>query len=220
MNFTELNLVSPLQKALEKIDFKTATRIQEKVIPLALEWKDILGSAQTGSWKTLAFWLSLLNNLYTKRLERWFVEWKIDRKIQALILAPTRELADQIWEVLKPFCTNVNFKHTVIFWWKNQFHQEKAIKKWVEILVATPGRLIDLLEQKIFTLDDIEYFILFEIIILKIQKNTLKIIEKEGIIERKDNFIKHFFNRIVLINFDFNNIRVLYFIIIYINNFL
>ena len=162
MNFTELNLVSPLQKALEKIEFKTTTPIQEKVIPLALEWKDILASAQTGSWKTLAFLLSVLNNLYTKRLERWFVEWKIDRKIQALILAPTRELADQIWEVLKPFCTNVNFKNTVIFWWKNQFHQEKAIKKWIEILVATPGRLIDLLEQKIFTLDNIEYFILDE----------------------------------------------------------
>ena len=162
MNFTELNLVSPLQKALEKIEFKTTTPIQEKVIPLALEWKDILASAQTGSWKTLAFLLSVLNNLYTKRLERWFVEWKIDRKIQALILAPTRELADQIWEVLKPFCTNVNFKNTVIFWWKNQFHQEKAIKKWVEILVATPWRLIDLLEQKIFTLDNIEYFILDE----------------------------------------------------------
>lgn len=162
MNFSQLNLVSPLQKALEKIDFKTATQIQEKVIPLALKWKDILGSAQTGSWKTLAFWLSILNNLYIKRLERWFKEWKIDRKIQALILAPTRELAEQISEVLKPFCTNTNLKNTVIYWWKSQFHQEKAIKKWIEILVATPWRLIDLLEQKIFTLNDIEYLILDE----------------------------------------------------------
>jgi len=162
MNFTELNLVSPLQKALEKIDFIKATEIQERVIPIALEWKDILGSAQTWSWKTLAFGLSVLNNLYTKRIERGFVEWKIDRKIQALILAPTRELAEQISEVLKPFCTNTNFKNTVIYWWKSQFHQEKAIKKWIEILVATPWRLIDLLEQKIFTLDNIEYFVLDE----------------------------------------------------------
>jgi len=162
MNFSELDLVSPLQKALEKMDFKTATDIQKEVLPLALEWKDILGSAQTWSWKTLSFVLPILNNLYTKRLENWFKEWKIDRKIQVLVLVPTRELADQISDVFKPLCTNTNFKSTVIFGWKNQFHQVNAIKKWIEILIATPWRLIDLLEQKIFKLDEIEYFVLDE----------------------------------------------------------
>ena len=162
MNFSELNLISPLQKALEKMDFKTATDIQKEVLPLALEWKDILGSAQTWSWKTLSFVLPILNNLYTKRLENWFKEWKINRKIQVLVLAPTRELADQISDVFKPLCTNTNFKSTVIFGWKNQFHQVNTIKKWIEILIATPWRLIDLLEQKIFNLDNIEYFVLDE----------------------------------------------------------
>lgn len=162
MKFTQLEIISPLLKALEKKEFVNSTKIQEKVIPLALENKDILATAQTGSWKTLAFALPILQNLYNNRLESWKVEWKLDRKIQTLILAPTRELADQIWDTFKPLCTNTNLKYTVIFGWKSQFHQVNAIKKWVEILIATPWRLIDLLEQKIFTLDNIEYFVLDE----------------------------------------------------------
>jgi len=159
MKFTELKIISPLLKALEKKEFFEATKIQAKAIPLALEEKDILGTAQTWSWKTLAFAIPVLQNLYNRR---WDVEWKIKRKIQTLILAPTRELADQIWDEFKPLCTNTNLKQTVIFGWKKQFHQVQAIKKWVEILIATPWRLIDLLEQKIFTLNDVEIFVLDE----------------------------------------------------------
>jgi len=162
MKFTELNIISPLQKALEKKEFFEATEVQEKVIPEALGQNDILATAKTGSWKTLAFALPILQNLYNRRLESWKVEWKLDRKIQTLILAPTRELADQIWDEFKPLCTNTNLKNTVIFGWKSQFHQVQAIKKGVEILIATPWRLIDLLEQKIFTLDDVEIFVLDE----------------------------------------------------------
>ncbi|MDQ7009731.1 MAG: DEAD/DEAH box helicase [Candidatus Gracilibacteria bacterium] len=162
MKFTELNLVSPLQKSLEKMEFKTPTKIQEKSIPILLEGKDILASAQTGSGKTLSFVLPILNNLYNKRLESGLVEGKLDRKIQVLVLSPTRELAEQIGEVFKPLCTNTNFKSTVIYGGKNQFHQVKIIKKGIEILIATPGRLIDLLEQKIFNLENIEYFVLDE----------------------------------------------------------
>ena len=159
MKFTELKIISPLLKALEKKEFFEATKVQAKTIPLALEEKDILGTAQTWSWKTLAFAIPILQNLYNRR---WNIEWKIKRKIKTLILAPTRELADQIWYEFKPLCTNTNLKQTVIFGWKKQFHQVQAIKKWVEILIATPWRLIDLLEQKIFTLDDVEIFVLDE----------------------------------------------------------
>jgi len=162
MKFEELGVIPPLLKALDKLEFHTATEIQEKVIPLAIKWKDILWCAQTGSWKTLSFALPILNNLYNKRLEKWIVEWKIKRKIQALIIAPTRELAIQIWEDIKPFCTNVNLKTTTIFGWVNDFHQKKAIEKWIDILIATPGRLEDLISQWVVKLSYVEILTLDE----------------------------------------------------------
>ncbi len=162
MNFSELNIIPPLLKALVREWFNTPTEIQEKVIPLAIKWKDILGCARTGSGKTLAFVLPMLNILYNKRLEEGLIEWKIKRKIKALILAPTRELAIQIWETFSPYCTNVNMKHSVIYGWVNQFHQVKAIEKWVDILVATPGRLEDLISQWVLKLSFIEILVLDE----------------------------------------------------------
>lgn len=162
MNFTELNVITPLLKAILKEWFTSPTEIQEKVIPLAIKWKDILGVAETGSGKTLAFTLPILQNLYNKRLEEGLVEGKIKRKIQALILAPTRELAIQIWETFAPYSTNVNMKYTVIYGWVNQFHQVKAIEKWVDILIATPGRLEDLISQWIIKLSYVEILTLDE----------------------------------------------------------
>lgn len=162
MNFTELNIITPLLKALAKEWFSTPTEIQEKVIPLAIKKKDILGCAQTGSGKTLAFSLPILHNLYNKRLEDWLVEWKIKRKIEALILAPTRELAIQIWETFAPYSTNTNMKHTVIYGWVNQFHQVKALEKWVDILIATPWRLEDLISQWIIKLSYVKILVLDE----------------------------------------------------------
>lgn len=156
MNFNELNIIQPILKALEKEWFKTPTEIQEKVIPLALDNRDILWCAKTWSWKTFAFAIPTLQLLYNKRLEKWLVEWKVKRNIKALILAPTRELAIQIWEAFAPYCTNTNFKHTVIFGWVNQFHQVKAIEKWVDILIATPWRLEDLISQWIVKLSYVE----------------------------------------------------------------
>ena len=126
MNFEELKVIPPLLKALAREWFSTPTEIQEEVIPYAIKGKDILWSAQTGSGKTLAFALPILQNLYNKRLEKGLVEWKIKRKIEALILAPTRELAIQIWETFAPYSTNVNMKHTVIYGGVNQFHQVKG----------------------------------------------------------------------------------------------
>jgi ATP-dependent RNA helicase RhlE len=115
MKFSELPIIPPLQKALERQGFTDATEIQEKVIPAAIHDHDILGTAQTGSGKTLAFVLPILQNLYNQRVAKNLPDGKIKRNIQALILAPTRELAVQIGETLAPYCTNTNMKHTVIF---------------------------------------------------------------------------------------------------------
>jgi len=162
MNFSELPIIPALQKALVRNWFETATEIQQKVIIPATSGRDILGSAQTWSGKTLSFVLPILQNLYNARLERWLVDWKVNRKIEALILVPTRELASQIAEVMSPYATNVNLKYSAIFGWVNDFHQIKAIEKWIDILIATPGRLEDLISQwvvklsyvKIFTIDE------------------------------------------------------------------
>lgn len=189
MIFQDLHLISPLLKALAKEGFSEPTEIQSQVIQYALEWTDILWCAQTGSGKTLAFWLPILQNIYmrnreTERMEFekaqeiiarvWLdKDWdektkkkkkkvKKIRNIQSLILAPTRELAIQIGESLSPYAVNANCKHTVIYWWKNQFHQVKAIEKWVDILIATPGRLLDLIWQWYIKLNNITIFTLDE----------------------------------------------------------
>lgn len=162
MNFLDLPIIPPLQKALARQNFVEATPIQEQVISHAVEWRDILGSAQTGSWKTLAFTLPILQNLYTKRLEKWIPDWKVNRKIQALILAPTRELVMQIWEVFAPYATNVNLKYTCIYGGVNDFHQIKAIEKWVDIVIATPWRLEDLISQWVIKLSYVDIFTIDE----------------------------------------------------------
>ncbi|MFK7780447.1 MAG: DEAD/DEAH box helicase [Candidatus Gracilibacteria bacterium] len=162
MNFEELNVISPLLKAILREGFDTPTKIQEEVIPFAIKGKDILGSAQTGSGKTLAFALPILQNLYNKRLEKGLKDGKIKRKIQALVIAPTRELAIQIGEAFAPYSTNTNMKHTVIYGGVNQFHQVKAIEKGVDILIATPGRLEDLISQGIIKLSYVEILTLDE----------------------------------------------------------
>lgn len=162
MNFKDLPIIPPLHKALEKLEFTTPTPIQEKVIPLAIEGKDILWIAQTGSWKTLAFTLPILQNIYNLRIEREWKDAKVTRKIQALIVAPTRELAIQIGETFAPYATNTNLKCTTIFGGVNDFHQIKAIEKWVDILIATPGRLEDLITQWVIKLSYVEIFVLDE----------------------------------------------------------
>ncbi len=156
MKFIDLPLIWPIQKALEKLEFVEATPIQELVIPIAINKRDILWSAQTWSWKTLAFVLPILQNLYNARAELNLPDWKINRKIQALILAPTRELAIQIGETMKPYATNSNMKYAVIYGWVNQFHQVKSIEKWIDILIATPWRLEDLISQWLMKLSYVE----------------------------------------------------------------
>lgn len=162
MKFTDLKIIAPLQKAIDKAWFTNATEVQEKVIPFAVKGEDIFATAQTWSWKTLAFALPILQILYNKRLDKWIVEWKIKRKIKSLIIAPTRELAIQIWDSFSAYCTNTNFKHTTIYWWVNDFHQIKAIEKWVDILIATPWRLEDLISQWVIKLSYVEILVLDE----------------------------------------------------------
>jgi len=162
MKFIDLGLCNPLLKAIEKQEFQKPTEIQAKTIPFVIKWKDVLATAQTWSWKTFSFALPILHKMYEGRLEKGLVEWKQKRLIKALIIAPTRELAIQIWDSISPFCTNTNFKHTVIYGWVNQFHQVKALEKWVDILVATPWRLEDLIGQWYIKLSYVEYLVLDE----------------------------------------------------------
>ena len=162
MKFEDLGLITPLLKTLAREGFSTPTEIQEKVIPLAISGKDILGSAQTGSGKTLAFTLPILQRLYTQRLAKNLPDGQIKRKILALIVAPTRELAVQIGEACKPYCSDTNMKHSVIFGGVNDFHQIKAIEKGVDIVIATPGRLEDLISQGVIKLSYIEILVLDE----------------------------------------------------------
>jgi len=150
-------LIPELQRAVSAAGYETPTPIQEQSIPHLLRGRDLLGSAQTGTGKTAAFVLPLLQHLVTN-----------GRKAQpgnpmVLILAPTRELAAQIDESIRDYGRNTRIRHTVVFGGVNQFHQVKALNRGVDILVATPGRLLDLMEQGIISLNEIEYFILDEV---------------------------------------------------------
>ncbi|MDP5039013.1 MAG: DEAD/DEAH box helicase [Candidatus Gracilibacteria bacterium] len=161
MNFTELNLINPLLKALEKNNFTQTTQIQSEISYYILNNKDVIGISKTGSGKTFAFLLPFLNNLYLFKKENEILESK-EKDIRFLILAPTRELAIQIGEELKIFSNNLNFKYDVIFGGVNQFHQEKSINKGLDILVATPGRLLDLLVKRIVKLHKLKFIVLDE----------------------------------------------------------
>jgi Superfamily II DNA and RNA helicases len=156
MKFEELNIIDPILKALKDENYKEASKIQEEAIPSILLGKDILGCAQTGTGKTAAFAIPTLQRLYNSN--------KTDKKkkIQSLILTPTRELAIQIYESIQAYGKNLNLKPAVIFGGVPQKPQEEMIRKGVDILIATPGRLNDLVNQKIIDLSAIEIFILDE----------------------------------------------------------
>ena len=156
MKFEELNIIDPILKALKDENYKEASKIQEEAIPSILLGKDILGCAQTGTGKTAAFAIPTLQILYNsnKTVKK--------NKIQSLILTPTRELAIQIYESVQAYGKNLNLKPAVIFGGVPQKPQEEMIRKGVDILIATPGRLNDLVNQKIIDLSAIEIFILDE----------------------------------------------------------
>lgn len=156
MTFSDLKLIAPLISALEKKGYKNPSPIQQQSIPHILEGKDIFGCAQTGTGKTAAFALPILQLMAANRKPN------DKRTIKALILAPTRELATQISDNFKEYGSNLGFKHTTIFGGVSQFHQVVALKQGVDILIATPGRLLDLMQQGIIKLNFVEYFVLDE----------------------------------------------------------
>ena len=157
MLFEDLNIIEPILKALRDEHYTEPTAIQEKAIPLILNGKDVLGSAQTGTGKTAAFAIPILQHLYFERRQA-----NNTRKIQSLIITPTRELAIQIGESFGTYGKYTGIRNTVIFGGVNQNPQTAALRRGVDVLVATPGRLLDLMDQGYVKLNTIEYFVLDE----------------------------------------------------------
>ena len=150
-------LIPELQRAVAAEGYVTPTPIQEQCIPHLLAGRDLLGTAQTGTGKTAAFALPLLQRFSgSPRRPRAGTP-------RALILAPTRELAAQIRESIQTYGRFLHLSHTVVFGGVNQFHQVKALNRGVDILVATPGRLLDLMQQGFIHLNEVEVFILDEV---------------------------------------------------------
>ena len=157
MKFEDLKLIEPILKALNEEGYTNPTPIQEQSIPILLEGTDLLGCAQTGTGKTAAFAIPIIQLLYNRK-----EAGERNNKIHALIVTPTRELAIQIGESFASYGRYTKLRHTVIFGGVTQSSQVNAIKAGVDILVATPGRLLDLIGQGVIRLNDIQLFVLDE----------------------------------------------------------
>jgi ATP-dependent RNA helicase RhlE len=156
--FNELQLIEPVLQALSKEGYTSPTPIQEKAIPAILQQRDLLGCAQTGTGKTAAFTIPVLQLMH---LQQQTSERK-QAQLQTLILTPTRELAIQIGESVRAYGHFLNIKHQVIFGGVPQYSQVQAIRRGVDVIVATPGRLLDLMQQGHINLNNIKYFVLDE----------------------------------------------------------
>ena len=157
MLFKELQLIEPILKALETEGYTVPTPIQQQAIPLALEGRDLLGCAQTGTGKTAAFAIPILQLVYQS-----IQNGNRSKTIKALVLTPTRELAIQIDESFAAYGRYLYLKHQVIFGGVSQVPQVNALRNGVDILVATPGRLLDLMQQGYIRLNDLNFFVLDE----------------------------------------------------------
>lgn len=156
MSFKSLNITDPILRSLKEEGYSTPTAIQSKAIPIALEGKDLLASAQTGTGKTAAFAIPILQNLGANQPSRG------QKKIRSLIVTPTRELAIQIEESFQNYGRYTGLNSTVVYGGVNQKRQVKQLNKGVDILTATPGRLLDLMNQGHISLSDVEVFVLDE----------------------------------------------------------
>lgn len=156
MTFEQLHLAAPLLRALQEEGYTQPTPIQQKAIPVVLEGRDIIGCAQTGTGKTAAFALPILQNIAQQEAA------DNKRHIRVLIVTPTRELAIQIDESFAAYGRHMQLTHTVIFGGVSQHAQTKALQRGVDILTATPGRLLDLCNQGFIRLNNIEIFVLDE----------------------------------------------------------
>ncbi len=156
MTFEQLELIEPIRKALKKEKYTTPTPIQAEAIPVVLDGSDLLGCAQTGTGKTAAFSIPIIQKIDEQILN--------GRKpgIKALVLTPTRELAIQIGESFTAYGCYTHVKHTVIFGGVGQKPQTDALERGVDVLIATPGRLLDLINQGFIRLNTLEYFVLDE----------------------------------------------------------
>ena len=157
MTFQDLKLIEPIKKALQEEGYTTPTPIQAKAIPVILENKDLLGCAQTGTGKTAAFAIPMLQLLHENPVGKFEKS-----RIRALILTPTRELAIQIGESFAAYGRHTRVRHTVIFGGVGQKPQTDALAKGVDVLIATPGRLLDLINQGFIKLNQLEFFVLDE----------------------------------------------------------
>lgn len=156
MNFKELKLSSEILKALDETGYTTPTPIQAQAIPVVLQGKDVLGCAQTGTGKTAAFVIPMLEQIAKNK------DAKGKRKVVGLIVTPTRELAIQIGESFRNYGKYTNINCTVIFGGVKQGKQTSSLKNGVDVIVATPGRLLDLMQQGFISLKNIEHFVLDE----------------------------------------------------------
>ena len=156
MQFQSLKIIEPILKSLEEEGYSIPTPIQAQAIPLVLEGKDLLGCAQTGTGKTAAFAIPILQLLSANK------SYDKKRKIRSLIVTPTRELAIQIEESFKAYGRHTGLTCAVIFGGVNQSQQTSVLQRGVDILVATPGRLLDLMGQGYISLKEIEIFVLDE----------------------------------------------------------
>lgn len=157
MRFEDLEIITPILKALKEEKYIEPTSIQKKAIPLILNRHDVLGSAQTGTGKTAAFAIPILQHIFQDRRQN-----NSSRKIKALIVTPTRELAIQIAESFTAYGKYTGIKNSVVFGGVTQGAQTNAIRAGIDVLVATPGRLLDLINQGFIHLKYIEYFVLDE----------------------------------------------------------
>jgi ATP-dependent RNA helicase RhlE len=157
MNFKELGLNKPIVRAVSELGIETPTEVQEQTIPLVLDKRDVIVSSQTGTGKTAAFVLPILQSLFDRQDAS-----KKGKKIKALIISPTRELAQQIYENCKQFSKYSNLRTGIIYGGISIEPQKDMLRKGVDILIATPGRLLDLHKQDAVYLDFVETLVLDE----------------------------------------------------------
>jgi ATP-dependent RNA helicase RhlE len=158
LSFESLKVIEPILKALKNEGYTNPTPIQEQSIPVILQHKDLFGCAQTGTGKTAAFAIPVLQLLHEQRMS----EKQHNNGIKALVLTPTRELAIQIQESFETYGKFTGLRQTVIFGGVSQYNQVNTLRRGVDILIATPGRLLDLINQNIIKLNDIKLLVLDE----------------------------------------------------------
>ncbi|MCU0749710.1 MAG: DEAD/DEAH box helicase, partial [Akkermansiaceae bacterium] len=156
-SFEVLPLAAPLHRVLRELEYTTPSPIQAQAIPLLLQGRDLLGCAQTGTGKTASFALPILHALHEQPRQMK------PRCCRTLVLAPTRELAGQVGKSFSTYGKHIRFRSTLVYGGVGQVPQVNAMRSGVDVLVATPGRLLDLIDQRHIDLSQVEFFVLDEV---------------------------------------------------------